>query len=111
MTPVSIYGISKVAAQSICNMYRDAYGMFIVSSVLFNHEGPRRGHTFVTQKIVDYVAKFYKNSECIKPLELGNLNARRDWGNAGDYVEAMWRTPNHVSNPDSPSKAFPEVPI
>jgi len=90
MTPVSIYGISKVAAQSICNMYRDAYGMFIVSSVLFNHEGPRRGHTFVTQKIVDYVAKFHKDSECIKPLELGNLNAQRDWGNASDYVEAVY---------------------
>jgi GDPmannose 4,6-dehydratase len=89
MQPVSIYGISKLAAQQICNMYRDAYGMFIVSSVLFNHEGSRRGHTFVTQKIVDYVAKYQKN-KVDKPLLLGNLNARRDWGDAKDYMRAVY---------------------
>jgi GDPmannose 4,6-dehydratase len=91
MQPVSIYGISKKAAQEICNMYRDAYNMFIVSSVLFNHEGPRRGHTFVTQKIAYYVAK-YKNRRLqnIEPLQLGNLNARRDWGSAKDYMEAVY---------------------
>lgn len=91
MHPVSIYGISKKAAQEICNMYRDAYGMFIVSSVLFNHEGPRRGHTFVTQKIADYVAKYYcyKNG-VLNPLQLGNLNARRDWGSAKLYMEAVY---------------------
>lgn len=89
MNPVSIYGISKKSAQEICNMYRDAYGMFIVSSVLFNHEGSRRGHTFVTQKISDYVAK-YKNNFNLNPLQLGNLNARRDWGNAKDYMEAVY---------------------
>lgn len=89
MHPVSIYGISKLAAQQICNMYRDAYKMFIVSSILFNHEGSRRGHTFVTQKIVDYVAK-YSKGEVDKPLQLGNLNARRDWGDAKDYIRAVY---------------------
>lgn len=89
MQPVSIYGISKKAAQEICNMYRDAYGMFIVSSVLFNHEGVRRGRIFVTQKIAYYVAK-YKKGQTQQPLELGNLNARRDWGSAADYVEAVY---------------------
>lgn len=98
MQPVSIYGISKKAAQEVCNMYRDAYGMFIVSSVLFNHEGSRRGHTFVTQKIADYVAKYYKTCDKVKgsdnfplqPLQLGNLNARRDWGDAKDYMRAVY---------------------
>lgn len=89
MTPVSIYGISKLAAQQICNMYRDAYGMFIVSSLLFNHEGSRRGRTFVTQKIADYVAQ-YASNKIRKPLELGNLDARRDWGDAKDYVRAVY---------------------
>jgi GDPmannose 4,6-dehydratase len=93
MQPVSIYGISKKAAQEICNMYRDAYGMFIVSSVLFNHEGPRRGRTFVTQKIAYYVAKYKKSMQknlSVEPLQLGNLNARRDWGSAQDYMEAVY---------------------
>ena len=93
-SPVSLYAISKVAASNICNMYRDAYNMFVVNSVLFNHEGPRRGHTFVTQKIADYVAKYKRNSkrncEKINPLNLGNLNARRDWGSAKIYMEAVY---------------------
>jgi GDPmannose 4,6-dehydratase len=88
-TPVSIYGISKMASENICNMYRDAYGMFVVNSILFNHEGPRRGFTFVTQKISNYVGKYNKNKN-IKPLELGNLNARRDWGSARLYMEAVY---------------------
>jgi GDPmannose 4,6-dehydratase len=100
MQPVSIYGISKKAAQEICNMYRDAYGMFIVSSVLFNHEGSRRGHTFVTQKIADYVGKYYDTCNKFRgdiqtpfplpALQLGNLNARRDWGDAKDYMRAVY---------------------
>jgi GDPmannose 4,6-dehydratase len=88
--PVSIYGISKLAAQQICNMYRDAYNMFIVSSLLFNHEGPKRGHTFVTQKIANYVAKYKYHESKSKPLQLGNLNARRDWGDAKDYIRAVY---------------------
>ena len=87
--PVSIYGISKLAAEHICRVYRDAYGMFIVSSTLFNHEGVRRGHTFVTQKIANYVGK-YANKKIDTPLALGNLSAMRDWGSANDYVEAIW---------------------
>jgi GDPmannose 4,6-dehydratase len=87
--PVSIYGISKLAAEHICRVYRDAYGMFIVSSTLFNHEGVRRGHTFVTQKIANYVGK-YVNKKIDTPLSLGNLSAMRDWGSANDYVEAIW---------------------
>lgn len=90
MNPVSIYGISKKAAQEICNMYRDAYNMYIVTSVLFNHEGPRRGRTFVTQKIAYHVAEYSKNTTIINPLNLGNLNARRDWGLADDYVKGIY---------------------
>jgi len=88
MEPVSIYGISKKAAQEICNLYRKAYGMFVVSSILFNHEGTRRGSDFVTQKISNYVARYKSGCE---PLQLGNLNARRDWGDAEDYVKAIYK--------------------
>jgi GDPmannose 4,6-dehydratase len=95
--PCSVYGISKYASQQLCNMYRDAYGMFVVNSLLFNHEESRRGHTFVTQKIVNYVGE-YKNFlnlrplelKNLKPLQLGNINACRDWGSANDYMEAVW---------------------
>jgi GDPmannose 4,6-dehydratase len=92
MHPVSIYGIAKLAAHQICNMYRDAYGMFIVSSILFNHEGSRRGRTFVTQKISKYVADYHKTDDksSFKPLQIGNLNARRDWGDAKDYMNAVY---------------------
>jgi GDPmannose 4,6-dehydratase len=88
--PVSIYGISKLAAEHICRVYREAYGMFIVSSTLFNHEGPRRGHTFVTQKITNHIGQYVKTNGSIASLNLGNLNAKRDWGSARDYVEAIW---------------------
>lgn len=84
--PVSVYGISKMAAEHLCNMYRDAYGMFVVNSLLFNHESPRRGGTFVTQKIARYVGK----DDFSKPLQLGNLNATRDWGHSRDYVYGIW---------------------
>lgn len=85
--PVSIYGISKLASEHICRLYRDAYRMFIVSSTLFNHDGPRRGHTFMTQKISNYIGK----GDFSSPLKLGNLNAKRDIGNAKDYVECIYR--------------------
>lgn len=92
--PCSIYGISKMSAHYICEMYKKAHKMFIVSSILFNHEGPRRGHNFVTKKIANYVAEYklreqYKNEKC-RPLILGNLDAKRDWGHARDYVEAIY---------------------
>ena len=97
--PCSVYAISKYAAQQLCNMYRDAYGMFVVNSLLFNHEGPRRGGTFVTKKITDYVAKYYRNIGCenksnslekIEQLQLGNLNARRDWSHCKDMCNGIW---------------------
>ena len=87
--PCSVYAISKYAAQQLCNMYRDAYGMFVVNSLLFNHESSRRGGTFVTKKITNYVGKYYKNNS-IKPLELGNLNAKRDWSHAKDMCYGIF---------------------
>lgn len=94
--PCSVYAISKYAAQQLCNMYRDAYGMFVVNSLLFNHESPRRGGTFVTKKITNYVAKYYKTIssetalEKIGLLQLGNLNAKRDWSHAKDMCEGIY---------------------
>lgn len=87
--PCSVYAISKYASQQLSNMYRDAYGMFVVNSLLFNHESPRRGGTFVTKKITDYVGKYYKNNS-IEPLQLGNLNARRDFGSAREYMKGVY---------------------
>jgi GDPmannose 4,6-dehydratase len=95
MNPVSPYGISKLAAHHICNYYRDAYGMFVVSSVLLNHEGERRGRTFVTQKIATYVGNYHKGKRS-KPLQLGNLNAKRDWGYAKDYVYGIYLMMQHT---------------
>lgn len=92
--PCSVYAISKYAAQQLCNMYRDAYGMFVVNSLLFNHESPRRGGTFVTKKITDYIGKYHKNSyyrsNSFDPLQLGNLNAKRDWGSAREYMKCVY---------------------
>lgn len=87
--PVSMYAISKLAAYNICELYKNAYGMFVVSSFLFNHESPRRGVNFVTQKIANYVGH-YKSDPSIAPLELGNLHSTRDWGYTKDYMEAVY---------------------
>ena len=84
--PVSIYGISKLAAEGICNMYKNAHGMFVVTSTLFNHESKRRGKTFLTQKVAQYVGKYHEGKA---PLQLGNLYARRDWGYANDYMAGV----------------------
>jgi GDPmannose 4,6-dehydratase len=89
-SPVSVYGISKHAAQQLCNLYRDAYGLFVVNSILYNHESSRRGHNFVTQKIANHVGKYKHQTSKISPLQLGNLNARRDWGSAKLYMEAVY---------------------
>lgn len=86
--PRSPYGISKTAGFYITQNYREAYNVFGCSGILFNHESPRRGFEFVTRKITDGAAKI-KLGRADK-LKLGNLEARRDWGFAGDYVEAMW---------------------
>jgi GDPmannose 4,6-dehydratase len=86
--PRSPYGAAKVYAHWITVNYREAYGLFACSGILFNHESPRRGETFVTRKITKAAARIKLGLQ--RELFLGNLEARRDWGFAGDYVEAMW---------------------
>lgn len=86
--PRSPYGISKVAGFDLTRNYREAYDMFCVSGILFNHESPRRGFEFVTRKITAAVARIKAGQQ--KDLRLGNLEARRDWGHAKDYVRAMY---------------------
>ena len=88
MTPVSPYGCAKVFSYNICKNYRNSYNMFISNGILFNHESPRRGTNFVTNKVVKEAVKIYYNLST--ELKLGNLEATRDWGHAKDYVEAMW---------------------
>ena len=87
--PRSPYGVAKQYAYWIVVNYREAYGMFATNGILFNHESPRRGPTFVTRKITRAVCKIYRGKQ--KTLFLGNLDAKRDWGHARDYVEGMWR--------------------
>jgi GDPmannose 4,6-dehydratase len=82
--PTSLYGISKLSAHLIAKYYREVHDLFVCSGIMFNHESPRRKEAFVTQKII----KGLKSGEC---FTLGNIEARRDWGHAKDYVEAMWR--------------------
>ena len=86
--PRSPYAVSKVAAHWYAINYREAYGMFICNGILFNHESPRRGETFVTRKVTRAAARIKEGLQ--DKLYLGNLDAKRDWGFAGDYVEAMW---------------------
>ncbi len=85
--PRSPYGISKVAGFDLTRNYREAYGMYCVGGILFNHESPRRGFEFVTRKITSTVAQI--KSGAASELRLGNLDAKRDWGHAADYVRAM----------------------
>ena len=87
--PRSPYGVAKLYSHWITKNYREAYGLFAVSGILFNHESPRRGETFVTRKITRAVARIVKGTQ--KELFLGNLDARRDWGCAPEYVVAMWK--------------------
>ncbi len=86
--PASPYGVAKLYAHWITINYKEAYNIFACNGILFNHESPRRGETFVTQKIVQAMCKIKLNKQ--KTLYLGNLYAKRDWGHARDYVEAMW---------------------
>jgi GDPmannose 4,6-dehydratase len=87
--PRSPYGVAKVYGHWITVNYRESYGMYAVSGILFNHESPRRGLEFVTRKVSDAVARIKLGKA--RELRLGNLDSGRDWGFAGDYVEAMWR--------------------
>lgn len=88
LMPASPYACAKVFAHNICRNYRESYGMHISSGILFNHESPRRGETFVTRKITMAAARIKLGLQ--DKLYLGNLEAKRDWGFAGDYVELMW---------------------
>jgi len=87
--PRSPYAVSKVAAHWYAVHFREAFGMFVCNGILFNHESPRRGETFVTRKVTRAVARISRGLQ--QKLYLGNLDARHDWGYAGDYVDAMWR--------------------
>ena len=86
--PASPYGVAKLYAHWITINYKEAYNIFACNGILFNHESPRRGETFVTQKIVQALCRIKKKKQ--RTLYLGNLYAKRDWGHARDYVEAMW---------------------
>ena len=86
--PRSPYGVSKMAGFELTRNYREAYGLFALSGILFNHESPRRGAEFVTRKISSAAAKIKLGLE--KEVRLGNVEAKRDWGHARDYVRAMW---------------------
>ena len=87
--PRSPYGVAKVYGHWITVNYRESFGLYAVSGILFNHESPRRGLEFVTRKVTDAVARIKLGKQ--NELRLGNIDAKRDWGFAGDYVEAMWR--------------------
>ena len=87
--PLSPYGVAKLYAHWITRNYREAYNIFGSNGILFNHESPRRGETFVTKKIISALVKIKMGKQ--KKLFLGNLDAKRDWGHARDYVEAMWK--------------------
>ena len=98
MHPVSPYGCAKVFAYNICRNYRNSYNLFISNGILFNHESPRRGSNFVTNKVAKEAAKIKLGLS--KSLVLGNLDATRDWGHAKDYVEAMWLMLQHDAPDD-----------
>jgi GDPmannose 4,6-dehydratase len=89
LLPQSPYGVAKLASHRLVQIYREAYGIFATSGILFNHESPRRGDQFVTRKITKYLGQLV-NHNTKENLKLGNLNAHRDWGHAKDYVNAMF---------------------
>jgi GDPmannose 4,6-dehydratase len=96
--PRSPYAVSKVASHWYCINYREAYNLFITNGLLFNHESPRRGETFVTRKITRALGRIKHGLQ--DKLYLGNLDAKRDWGFAGDYVKAMWMMLQHTEPDD-----------
>jgi len=96
--PKSPYAASKVFSFNITKIYRESYGIFGSNGILFNHESPKRGETFVTRKITRAVGRISVGIQ--EKLTLGNLDAKRDWGFAGDYVEAMWKILNHKTPDD-----------
>ena len=96
--PKSPYAASKVFSFNLTKIYRESYGLFSSNGILFNHESPKRGETFVTRKITRAVGRISVGIQ--EKLTLGNLNAERDWGFAGDYVDAMWKILNHEKPDD-----------
>lgn len=98
LLPQSPYGIAKMASHRMVQIYREAYGLYACSGILFNHESPRRGENFVTRKITKYIGSLI-NGHTTDSLKLGNLNASRDWGHAKDYVYAMYLM-LQADNPD-----------
>lgn len=96
--PRSPYGVAKIYAYWITKNYREAYGMFACNGILFNHESPLRGETFVTRKITRAVARIKLGLQ--EKVYMGNINAKRDWGHARDYVEGMWRILQHHTPDD-----------
>lgn len=93
MIPQSPYGVAKLAAYYLTQQYRNGYGLFATTGILFNHESPRRGGNFVTKKITTAVARIKKGKQ--KELVLGNLEAKRDWGWSPEFVDAIWRIMQH----------------
>jgi GDPmannose 4,6-dehydratase len=100
--PVSPYGCAKLYGHNLCELYKEAYGLFIVSGILFNHESPRRAATFVSRKITYGLGKILRGEE--RKLTLGNLDASRDWGYAPEYCEAIYLLMQQTSN-------YPEFPL
>ena len=98
LIPKSPYAASKVFAHNMTKLYRESYDLFCVNGILFNHESPYRGQTFVTRKITRAVGRIVHNLQ--SKLTLGNLEASRDWGFAGDYVEGMWLMLQHKKPDD-----------
>lgn len=95
--PRSIYGISKLSSYFVVKNYRDHHGLYACTGISYNHESPRRNSSFVTKKITEGVAKIHLGLE--KKIELGNIDAARDWGYAPEYVQAMWKMLNHSGKP------------
>jgi GDPmannose 4,6-dehydratase len=93
LRPRSPYGASKAASRQLIKVYKDSYNLYAIQGWLFNHEGTRRGEEFVTRKITKNIARIYnslKNNEEFKPMELGNMDAKRDWSDAEDFIEGVW---------------------
>jgi GDPmannose 4,6-dehydratase len=100
LRPRSPYGASKAASRQLIKVYRDSYNLYAIQGWLFNHEGTRRGEEFVTRKITKNIARIFnalKNNEEFKPLELGNMDAKRDWSDAEDFIEGVWMMLNQDS--------------
>lgn len=109
LRPRSPYGASKAASRQLVKVYRESYNLYAIQGWLFNHEGPRRGQEFVTQKIIQkivYIQKMIKLKNNFEPLELGNIYATRDWSDAEDFIEGVWR----MLNQDKYNSSYKGIP-